>query len=332
MCTESLVHKKWSTRDCCSPWRTVCGEKSCHFPAYCNMYFLCCLLSFLHTIRADLFIWLVLMELQCLGKYLIHFISSCWVTTRTFQKNWWGFIKVALCLLSIFQKDWPQIRQERVQMSIKAEAPSPLQQGLTSAYTWGFILIHTHACQRHQPAQSKNAGSVCTFLSSHDWRTWDSHMTSRRTEGTANLKPEIAESWPGLPPSGSRYILRLKLTEFPQASSRVSQPPPAPGNTCWACHLARSQRHQSPRSWREAPSTVAPNFKERKKLSLTAIRDKLPGTTEATLSWNTEGMWRRENREESLGSGQSLLHSLISWTFSQRDAGILSPDSTRISE
>ena len=118
MCMESLVHKKWSTWDCCSSWRTVCREKSCHFPAYCNIYFLCCLLSFSHTIRADLFIWLVLMELQCLGKYLIHFLSSCWVTTRTFQKNWWDFIKVALCLLSIFQKDWPQIHQERVQMSI----------------------------------------------------------------------------------------------------------------------------------------------------------------------------------------------------------------------
>ena len=43
---------------------------------------------------------------------------------------------------------------------------------------------------------------------------------------------------------------------------------------------------------------MAPNFKERKKLSLTAIRDKLPGTTEATV------MKYRGNVEEREQGGE----------------------------
>lgn len=104
------------------------------------------------------------------------------------------------------------------------------------------------------------------------WSNWDIYTMAslRLIVSQQNLMPEIAESWSGLPFSRalSLNILHLKRTEFPRDSSSVSQPPPALGNTCWACHLARSQRNQRARSWREAPGTAALNFKERNKLSL----------------------------------------------------------------
>lgn len=89
------------------------------------------------------------------------------------------------------------------------------------------------------------------------------------TVSQENCTPEIAElAWIPFQPRVSLNILCLGLTEFPQASSRVSQLTPALGNTCWACHLACSQRHQRAQSWRQARGNAVPHCQERNRFSL----------------------------------------------------------------
>lgn len=108
------------------------------------------------------------------------------------------------------------------------------------------------------------------------------------TVSQENCTPEIAElAWIPFQPRVSLNILCLGLTEFPQASSRVSQLTPALGNTCWACHLACSQRHQRAQSWRQARGNAVPHCQERNRFSLGNSSETSCLSKQRQLSLNT---------------------------------------------
>lgn len=97
LCAQSLAHK-WSMGDDCSPLNFT-FQLILTFTSYV-VYCLFFLYNNMSTMRADLFIWCVLMDPQCLEKCLIHLINSCWMSEWSFQRNRWALSKLlgAFCL------------------------------------------------------------------------------------------------------------------------------------------------------------------------------------------------------------------------------------------